>query len=83
MELFKQEMELFLHFHTSNKKKSLGTWYDPKIPKQASETGNGIISPISTRLIKKLFYKHYDHFIQVFQNKLQIFSKQEMELSKL
>ena len=43
------------------------------------QTGNGIISPTSGPLIKKLLLQHLLHITQEVRN---WFSKQEMELSK-
>ena len=58
MEFSKQEMELFHPFIDLWSKKNLRTWcsYDPRIPKEVSETGNGIISPISRPPIKNIFF---------------------------
>ena len=43
------------------------------------QTGNGIISPTSRLLIKKLLLQNVSHLIQGVQNQ---FSKQEMKLYK-
>ena len=73
MELFKQEMELFPYFQTSDEKNSL-TKYLPYLLRSPNpvlqtgngiiQTGNGTISPISRPLIKKLLLQNVSNFFQ-------------------
>ena len=71
----------FSHFQASDQKTSFLRCFsfDPRGLKLIFKTGNGIISPTSRPLIKKLLLQNVSHLFQVVQN---WFSKQEMELSK-
>ena len=95
----KEEMEFFSRFQISDQKISFITFspYLPRNSKMIFKTGNGIISPTSSSLIKNFFYIFFSELIKkfksVFQNRiwhfLQInqgvhnwFPKQEIYLSK-
>ena len=77
MELSKQEMELYSHFHVCDQKTSLTT-SSLCLPRSSKlvfktgngiiQTGNGIISPTSRHPIKKLLLQNAAHFHQGVQN---------------
>ena len=78
----------FSHFQSSDQKTSLTKMFSfsPRSSKlifktgnEIIKTGNGIISPTSRLLIKKLLLQHFLHFNQGVNN---WFSKQEVESSK-
>ena len=85
MELFKQEMELFFPFEKKTFFRkcfslvSRGSKSIFKTGNRIIQTGNGIISPTSRPLIKKLLLLDVSCLIQGVQNKSL---KQEVELSK-